>query len=182
MKFYSLDMELRTKGALVELSDPAGRLSRYFIWNDGDGKFLNFTKSRGIAQDPLAEDDLKSLDFLQSNIDIPIFSKKAKLIFEIELPDEMEFHEITISSGLQEHLFFLAKIKTRLDLVDEARSSFRPSRGEDPIITKAAFKESISVDFGIARDSKNLEEWVVTDKFTEICRKFKLNIFFSPIT
>ena len=48
----------------------------YFIFNDNDGNFLQYMKLTGIPQKDIKQDVLDTCDYLQGNIDIPIFSQR----------------------------------------------------------------------------------------------------------
>lgn len=175
MKTYSI-INLKLDGGLIDFIDTKSRLSSFFIWNEGDGKFLNFSKPRGIAQKSLHFDKLKNSDYLPANLGIPILSKKSKEIFEKKIPSEMSFHECVIECNGSEETFFLCKIKKYLSIIDEDKSSFRTLLDGSQLLDIAAYKYDES--FFIARDKIFCEKLIVSQKFVDICNEEKIYIDF----
>ncbi|CDL81287.1 hypothetical protein Xszus_00583 [Xenorhabdus szentirmaii] len=46
MILYELDSTLESNGDVIDINDSKGRISSYFIWNNGKHDFLHFMKPR----------------------------------------------------------------------------------------------------------------------------------------
>ncbi len=179
MKVYGPGMAGNFSGDLVSISDKSGRLFEFFIMNSIDGKFLKFSTPRGEAQERLAKEAIKNLDYLEGNIGIPIFSLKARDLFQKEFPDEVEFYDIDILVQGDTLKFSLCKTKLFLDLLDENLTSFRLLQDGSRIITGAVYRTAFERSFYIARDRNYLERWVVSERFVKFCEINKLAIVFG---
>jgi hypothetical protein len=173
---------INTNGDLISLNDKGGRLSAYFIWNDGDGKFLNFKRPHGDAQERIRLADLQGADYIEGDIGVPIFSSRAKEFIDREFPGEMVFHEISIDCRSESIIFYLGKTMKYEKLIDESKSVFRTLPDGDKILTKPAYVELKEATFGLARDVVYSENMVVSQKFVEIAQWDNLRIKFSKLT
>ena len=181
MAFFSLASPANKSGDIFDLKDGKSRLLMYFTLPAGDGKFLQFTRPQAIAQELVKHEDVIAADYLEAQIGIPIFSAKAKLVFEATLPGAMDFFACDVHCDGQIDEFFLAKVNVYLPIIDPERTEFRLV-GSHRLIVKAAYKAANGDDFAIARDVDFCERLVVTDRFVEICQLSGLNIDFSRPT
>lgn len=179
MKLYSIESPIKSSGDVIDIRDPKGMLSSYFIWGEGDGKFLNFMTPQGNAQKNIRYSDLSKADFLPANIGIPIFSEKAKHEIDSFIPDQVEWVKITISCEGSNVTYHLCKTKSYLDLVDREQSVFRLLTDGEPVLSKAVYKENIADDFIIGRDVNFKERLVVSQRFVDFCHAKKLKINFD---
>ena len=159
---------------VIDFSDPKSRLSSFFIWNEGDGKFLTYTKPKGKSQNSFLQNKVKTTDYFPANIGIPIFSQRAKYIFESRMSAEVTFYECTVE-GINE-ILFLCKTNRYLDIIDEKKTIFRTFVDGFKLIDVPAYQ--CDVDFFIARDNVFRERMVVSQKFVDICKSENLNIDF----
>ncbi|APY71111.1 hypothetical protein J9S84_000949 [Salmonella enterica] len=123
-------------GNLINFPDNKGRLFDFFIQNKGDGRFLQYTKPRGYAQDNFSIAKIKKADYLPVIRGIPVFSEKAKNIFEKIIPDEMSFYECIIECDGGETIFFIGKVNDYLPLINNKKSSCRKLSDNRNIICK----------------------------------------------
>ncbi len=178
-KIRLLDLTSSTqRGDLVDFRDAKGRLAGYFIWHTNDGKFLNFTTPRGIAQDGIALADVAGADYLDLSIGIPIFSPRAVALFRRSAADEMTFHSCVIACEGQEFPFFLARINKRVALVDKARSTFRSLADGEQMLSGAVYHSTFDEDFLIARDVDSPCHMAVLAAFRDLCLQHQLVIDF----
>lgn len=179
MKLFKLRAMANGGGDIINLRDSRGRLSGYFIFNDGDGKFLQHMKLRAEAQENLRAEEILHADFLQCNINIPVFSKKAVEVFVREIPDALEFHSIEIQAGGSGYEYYLTKILTCTNVIDSERSTFLEMNGVDGIIDVPTYRSKFDSIFYIARDSSYPPYIVVSDKFVDLCIENCLNVDFA---
>ncbi|BDR57689.1 hypothetical protein [Xylocopilactobacillus apicola] len=111
-------------------------------------------------------------DYLSANIGIPIFSCRAKSVFETKIPTEISFYECIID----DEFFFFGKIEKYLPIIDEERTTFRTLLDGSRVIDEPIYKTDD--DFFITRDKVFCEQLVVSQKFVDLCREEKLNINF----
>jgi len=178
MKLYYLQSMAKSDGDVVEITDKKNRISGYFIWNGNDGKFLQFTKPKGTAQEFLKKTEIIKSDYIVSNISVPIFSSRASEIFRKEIPDEVDFNEIEIISENTKLIFFLCKCRNFYDLLNKEASVFRPLTDGSLILSHPVFKKFPREEFYIARDINNPQVVVVSEKFLDLCKKHNLQIDF----
>lgn len=79
---------------------------------------------------------LKKADYLPVIRGIPVFSEKAKNIFEKIIPDEMSFYECIIECDGGETIFFIGKVNDYLTLINNKKSSYRKLSDNRNIICK----------------------------------------------
>lgn len=168
MGFYYLS-SMAWEGDLINFPDSKGRLFDFFIQNKGDGRFLQYTKPRGYAQDNFSVAKIKKADYLPVIMGIPVFSEKAKNIFERKIPDEMSFYECIIECDGDETIFFIGKVNSYLPLVNNDKSSYRKLSDNRNVICKPFF--DYQGTFFIARDEVYSHYLVVSGGFVEICKK-----------
>lgn len=178
MKVYYPHSAATATGDLVDISDKQSRISSYFIWNEGDGKFLKFTKPQGNAQALLTEDEIRFSDYLNCNMSIPIFSKRACGILQREIPEEMEFHDLTVVKNNQRFDFAICKCLKDLELVNRSASTYTTFTDGTPALSKPVLNAVYDKNFFIARDSIERQIFAVSQKFVDICKKNNLHIFF----
>ncbi len=182
MEVYGIESPISSEGDIFVLPDSKGRLAAFFIWNEGDGKFLQFSKIRAQAQERVRLNEVRSADYLRANIGIPIFSAKAKDFINNIIPNDLKFYECEISCEGTEEIFFLCKVMKYLPLVDRQKSSFRTLSGGEQILTNAVYRIDIDEEFYIARDTEFCERLVVSKKFVDLCRSERFHIeFVDPV-
>ncbi|SUB84233.1 Uncharacterised protein [Pragia fontium] len=166
MNFYTIS-NLNWNGGLIDFSNAKSRLSSFFIWNEGDGRFLHYSKPKGKAQISFQRDKLINSDYLPANIGIPLFSKKAKDVFEKRISSEMSFYECSVECEGSDELFFLCKVENYLSIIDEEQSSFRQLLDGTKLIDIPSYK--CDELFFIARDKVFCERLIVSQKFVDTC-------------
>lgn len=182
MKIYALQTIADAAGDIVSFGgDRSNRLSAYFMWGEGDGKFLDFSTPRARAQSRLTSDLIAMADYLDADISIPIFSPKAAQVLGKEIPDEVELHPLTIHASGVELAFFLCKVCMYTSLVDEAHSSFRALSDGTPFLGKAVYYKEFARPFHIARDLKHKSRYIVSQAFVELCDSHGLKLRYVPL-
>ncbi|QGZ40037.1 hypothetical protein IP92_05903 [Pseudoduganella flava] len=181
MTLFTLGTPIQARGDLVTLNDTRGRLSAYFIWDEGDGSFLKFKPLRAEAQEFITELQVQAADCLDADVGIPIFSEKARDVFARDIPDELDFYAITVAVRSASCRFYLAKTNVYRNLVDEERSTFRAMRDGGKLLQVAAYRSDIAPDFAIARDATYRERLVATRKMIDIIGANGLAIAYEEI-
>ncbi len=160
---------------VIDFSDPKSRLSSFFIWNEGDGKFLSYSLPKGKVQSTMRSDKLMVSDYFPANIGVPIFSQRAVSIFERRIASEMSFYKCTVENVSE--TLSLCKVNNYLPIIDEERTTFRELIDGTKLIDIPAYK--CDKDFFIARDSVFCERMIVSQLFVDLCNEEGANIEFS---
>lgn len=159
---------------VIDFPDPKSRLSSFFIWNEGDGKFLSYSLPKGKVQSTMRSDKLMVSDYLPANIGVPVFSQRAESIFERRIPSEMTFYKCTVENASETML--LCKVNNYLPIIDEEKTTFRKLIDGTKLIDVPVYK--CDKDFFIARDSIFCERMIVSQLFVDLCNEEGLNIEF----
>lgn len=160
---------------VIYFSDPKSRLSSFFIWNEGDGKFLSYSLPKGKVQSTMRSDKLIVSDYFPADIGVPIFSQRAVSIFERRIASEMSFYKCTVENVSE--MLSLCKVNNYLPIIDEERTTFRELIDGTKLIDIPAYK--CDKDFFIARDSVFCERMIVSQLFVDLCNEEGVNIEFS---
>lgn len=62
-RIYKIESVLRKSNTIIIIQGNYDRIYNYFNHNNGDGRFLKYTKLKGIAQEGLTKKDLDKCDF-----------------------------------------------------------------------------------------------------------------------
>lgn len=181
MELYYIGSSSNAKDNVVNIQDGQHRIANYFIWNTNDGKFLNFTKARGKAQEQVTESEILASDYLNSNISIPVFSKSARDVLQAAILDELEFHKIEILTSTKSVIYFLGKCRKYFQLLNKQESEYRTLTDGSLILSRPAYKIEITEDFFIARDCDESQIFVASQKFVDLCKTNNLKIEFIAI-
>lgn len=181
MNFYNIESPINSGGDVININDPKGRISSYFIWGEGDGNFLNFMTPQGTAQSGIRETELCRCDFIPTNIGVPVFSDKAREEIDELKIQGIEWNKIVIECKGKKIDYNLCKVNVLLDLVDEKNSTFRVLSGGERLLSKVVYKSDLDIDFMIARDINYKERVVASDNFVQFCKAKGLNIMFSEV-
>ncbi|MCS3411525.1 RHS domain-containing protein, partial [Serratia marcescens] len=155
--------------------DPKSRLSSFFIWNEGDGKFLSYSLPKGKMPSASSSDIFNLHDYFPASLGIPIFSKRAKAVFERKVSSEMLFYECAVENVTE--TMFLCKVNNYFSIIDEEASTFRELEDGSKLIDVPAYK--CDREFFIARDSIYCERIIVSQQFVDLCNEEQLNIGFE---
>lgn len=98
MNFYTFN-SFTFGDNLICFPDPKSRLSSFFIWNEGDGKFLSYSLPKGKMPSASSSDIFNLHDYFPASLGIPIFSKRAKAVFERKVSSEMLLCLLTSVTG-----------------------------------------------------------------------------------
>jgi hypothetical protein len=177
--FYRLESTVVADGDVVDLHNPNGRISSFFIWDRGDDKSLAYAKPRAEAQELIRLRDVLETDYLRASIGVPLFSYKARTVLAGALPGEIRFYDCTVRCDDSELPFFLGKVLRYLPLVDEERSRFRTLAAGQRVLSQAVYRTDAGPDFAIARDAEFRERLVVSQRFVDLCHDEGLNVGFA---
>ena len=116
MKIYEIRSILRKRETIIMFKGKGNndRLLDFFILNQGDGRFLQYTRLRGIAQCDMKENDLERCDFLHSFLPCPIFSQRFVEKMSSILKDVVTFYPIDIYCGDKSKMFFIALLSKEI--------------------------------------------------------------------
>ncbi|WP_329105037.1 hypothetical protein OG792_31455 [Micromonospora sp. NBC_01699] len=156
------------------------RLTSYFVDNNGDDGFLRHTNVVARAQDGLPVRLVREADYLTASVRIPIFSAAFVSALGAELAGDLEFHRCLVRCQDEEYDdYSVARVKTVLPLIDEARSRQRaPAGGGTPILTEPFFREEYADEFLIARDAR-FRTMVCSPRLVEMIRSHRLRVRFT---
>ena len=180
MKVYNLLTTVNHSLAIIDFKDGSGRIFDYFILNEGDGRFLNFTRPVALAQSGYTPSNITGTDFINANIGIPVFSARFKEQMEEELRNNLQFVECTVKCQNQDFLFYMGKINTFIDLVDKERSAYRTLTDGTPILSRTVYLEEFEQPFLMARDKEENALAVVSETFKKLIEDKNLRIDFIP--
>ena len=152
MKTYCIQSILSKPEALIVFQGNIDRLVKYFVLNEDNGSFLQFSRLVGVAQKKLSKKDLKTCDYLEGIVGIPIFSSRFINVFSHILNDDVDFYPIEIQCGEVVQEFYLAKIKNYMNLINYEESGFRTLRDGSKILSHPIIIHNSLDDFLIARD------------------------------
>lgn len=182
MNIYGLEGPLSWRGSLINLADTKGRISSYLMWNEGDDKLFRFSKPRATADSSIGLSDLNGIDYLPTNVNVPIFSARFRDAFTECFPEEATFYECIVITHGQEYTYYLCKVNTFLSLIDEQNSSVRTLEEGEKILLHAQYHDNFETTFLLARDLKFKERLVVSQQFVDFCsdRGFQIS-FGKPV-
>lgn len=175
MKIYSLRTTVDNPDAIVDFSGSADRIADYFIHNRGDGKFLQHSPLRAVAQSGYTPDALEGTDFVAASLRIPLFSSRFVEALAPMLKDEVQFHPCTVTSADREVEFHAAKILMFLDLLQSSQP--RPSLGR-PLLG-AKYREEFDRAFLMARDTTSRARYVVSQPLRDAVEREGLRVGFA---
>lgn len=179
MKLYRLESRVAAGGDVVNLADPKGRISSFFIWGEGEDKPFRFFKPKAVAQSRVQFADIASADYVQANIGVPIFSENARTVLKAAFPNDLAFYECVVDCRGHMVPFYLGKVLRYLPLVDEAHSEFRTLSEDERVLTRAVYLADGLPIFSIARDERHRERLVVSELFVNRCKATGLTIDFA---
>ncbi|MGW4462495.1 hypothetical protein [Micromonospora sp. NPDC004704] len=158
----------------------SARLTSYFVDNSDDGDFLDHTDVVARAQEGLPARLVREADYLTASVRIPIFSAAFVAATRTELERDLEFHRCVVRCEDEEYDdFSVARVRTVLPLIDEARSQQRPAAGGGPpILTEPFFREEYADRFLIARDAR-YRTLVCSPRLVELVQSHKLRVRFT---
>lgn len=180
MKVYNLLTTVNHSLAIIDVKDGSGRIFDYFILNEGDGRFLDFTRPVAIAQSGYTPSNITGTDFINASIGIPVFSARFKEQMEEELRNDLQFVECTVKCQNQDFVFYMGKITTFVDLVDRDRSAYYTLTDGTRELTEAVYLEEFEQPFLIARDKEDSSRSVVSETFKKLVEDKNLRINFIP--
>lgn len=173
-RIYKIESVLRKSNTIIIIQGNYDRIYNDFNHNNGDGRFLKYTKLKGIAQEGLTIKDLDKCDFLRTFCCFPIFSQRFVDRLSHILKDEVIFYPIEICCENQKKDFYAAKILNYMDVIDHQQTELQAQNDDSslfsipPIIANRCLK-----DFYIARDTKDTYEWFISEKLKNILIKEK---------
>ena len=132
------------------------------------------------AQGGLSAQLIENADYLAASVRIPIFSAAFVAATGAELDQDLEFHRCVVRCGDREYDdFSVARVKTILPLIDEARSRHRPAAGDGPpILTEPFYREEYADRFLIARDAR-FRTLVCSPRLVKLVQSHKLRVRFT---
>ncbi|EPN1383145.1 hypothetical protein ACVGDE_004281, partial [Providencia stuartii] len=63
MNIYTISSSFSLGNGVIDFSDPKSRLSSFFIWNEGNDKFLSYSLPKGKVQSTMRSDKLMVSDY-----------------------------------------------------------------------------------------------------------------------
>ncbi len=172
---YQLRTITKKSDAIIDLKSNSSKIFNYFVSNEGDGNFLNFTTVSFTTQDGYTIEDLKKSDFLQPSSNILVFSKKAKELIDLEVGNELIFYPCIVYYRNEKFDFFVCKITSYEFLVNDKTSKFRTLTDGREVLSFPVFNRT-EENFYIAKDQKFKHIYAISEKFANLINEHKLNI------
>jgi hypothetical protein len=155
------------------LSD-SQRYYKYFVENENviAPEYINPIL---IAGKGYSEKQIKTLDFLNCVLPVPVFSQKFVDKNGKELENELSFYTCNIFNNNEKMNFFIARILKYRDIFDIQHSGKRQLTDETFIPDIPYYYKEQSDIFYIVRDLTYKNRYVVSGKFKEMCNGMKIN-------
>lgn len=184
MNIYCIDSVISNFRNRIVFQNNNKRLMDHFVFDDDNGTFLNYIKLSGVPQKNIKRSILDNCDYLQGNIDIPIFSQRFVELMSPFLKNDVRFYPIEIYNDGESVTFYIAKIFKYMDFIDFDKSNAVVARDREngvffssPIVIKPNLSP-----FLIARDINEPFRWFVSDDFRQYVKKNGLQIKFLNIS
>lgn len=181
MKVYELVQRSHPDDDMLKIIDGSRRIYKYFVLNEGDGGFLKFSTPKAQAQEYFDWEKFRSLDFLEANIPVPIFSDRARVVLEKNFSSEIQFFPLEISTMECGARLNLCKITTYRTIVDQNKSTFSNLTDGSKILAHAKYYSDFDKPFNIARDISTPSQVVVSERFVNLCQSENLSIDFLAL-
>lgn len=161
--------------AIVDLVGSADRFHSFFLAGGNNEKFMQYTKIQFAAQDGYSDEDLKSIDFIESSIGAPIFSPKFKQLVNGKYNNSLELYPCEIIKSKIVYNFYVGKIIQYENLIDVEKSRFRKLTDGRDVLMSPIYKEYVG-NFFMARDSEFSHIYVCGEEFASFTRSNNLSI------
>jgi hypothetical protein len=174
---YELCPLLFSPYALIDMEKFNKKYYEYFVLNNGDGKFLNYTTINFKAQEGYNKNNIIEEDFLDCSTPMPIFSKHFINILENKFIGEMDFIKCNVKCEETIFEYYIGKIIKTKELVDKENTEYRElSDGSKAISIIKYNKKILEEDFIIARDATYKFVFLANEKFKEIVEENNIKI------
>lgn len=179
----------RGPGVLVFRSAKAGRtgrgvsdrLWRYFVEGGEDGAFLRYSTVVAEAPNDLTAEQVEAADYLDTNLNIPIFSAAFVAATREHLAEDLEFYPCVVRcAGRDLDTFHMGRVKKYLPLVDRARSTYRMLPAGGRLLRRPAYDPRLADRFMIARDDEHRAGVVCAPRLVELVQRAGLRVNFVP--
>lgn len=177
MNLYRLKPSTEPRESYVEFpKKDAETIFKFFILGIGSvpgDKIFSATSQSGLTPELL-----RTLDFFNAIIGVPIFSKKFYETVGPLLSDEIDFYPLKID---QHENFYLGRINPHIQIIDYERSEYFPLSDPDdvPLLYTPTYLNEFSTAFNIARDIKEETYYAVSEQFKIMAETKNLNIGFQ---
>lgn len=129
-----------------------------------------------LADHRLTLESIQKLDYLESFLPAPIFSKRAKKRIEEIVGDDVLFYPCKVNLRGELLVFYLAKIFRKLPIIDMENCPFRTLSNRKKIPTYPYRFTSQEVEFTLARDCFYPSVFVVSSKLHKEMHDLSLDL------
>lgn len=175
---YKLRSPINTPDSFTEFkSNEANEMFKFFILNN-----INSKPKKNIILTPqkaLTNKLLIKLDFIDTTIDAPVFSKRLADKLASENIEGIEFYRCLIGE-LNE--FYIGRITQSLPIIDHENSEYMKLSDptDAPVLCTPKFITPEN-DFFIARDTIEPTQYAVSEKFISILKSDSFNVDFEKV-
>lgn len=174
---YKLRPSINAPDSFTEFKpNETTEMFKFFILNDIYAK----PKKKNIILTPqkaLTNKLLIKLDFIDTTIDAPVFSKRLADKLASENVEGIEFYRCLIG---ELHEFYIGRITRSLPIIDHENSEYMQLSDptDAPVLCTPQFITP-KTDFFIARDTIEPTQYAVSEKFISILKSDSFNIDFE---
>lgn len=183
MGIYDISNKARWKECddyYIALDDKKGNMSAYFV-----GDFIDTLDTDVIfatAPCDVPKNLFSKYDFFEVLTGVPLFSQRFKDRVGSILSNEMKLIDCIVKLDGEEFLCYAGKILNYVNFVDYEKSGYMksPVSGDPPILIDPFYIDP-NTDFYIAKDSKVVTHYAVSEKFVSLVKSHKLAIEFFKL-
>ena len=147
--------------------------------NLGNEEKIRKMKMEFIAGKGYTLKNIKKTDYIFT-FSAVLFSEKFVNNIGETLKEEMQFFPCKVICNDTTLDWYAAKITHQFPIIDEEMSEYYNSDGEK-VLDFAKFRTNIEDKFYIARDYKEITEFVVSDLFKNLCEENELKLDFKEL-
>jgi hypothetical protein len=179
--WYFLQSILNKPNTFIEINGSHGSMTKYFLSNVDNEKFIDNVKFSAVAQSGFTKKTLLDMDYLHDIRmgNIPVFSERFVDSMNEYLHQMVDFYPCRVLLNGDDYQFYISRIKQVLSVIDKDASGYRTLTDgskiiDEPIIIKQTIEQSLL----IVRDADYKSIVIVSELFKDIATKKKLKMKF----
>ena len=149
------------------------RYWKYFILNE-DVVRAEYINPLLLASSGYSEQQIDSFDFLNCVIPVPIFSERFVEKNAVILENDIKFLPRRVSGGHGITTFYMGRVLKHDSIIDADRTGKRVLTDGTCVPDEPYIYKNIEDNFFMLRDNVYNWHYVVSERFRDLCRNFKL--------
>lgn len=149
------------------------RYWKYFILNE-DVVRAEYINPLLLASSGYSERQIDSFDFLNCVIPIPIFSERFVEKNAVILENDIKFLPCRVSGGHGITTFYMGRVLKHDSIIDADRTGKRVLTDGTCVPDEPYIYKNTEDNFFMLRDNVYNWHYVVSERFRDLCRNFKL--------